>query len=161
MDVVEHDHHGPFLGGDLYESPDSPEGLLRRSRGAGQADQVRDALGDPFGVFNPTKAGGDGLPSNLGIGFRWDVTRPPHHLAHRPVRDALPIGETPPPEDDGPSAQAGDGLLGQARLAHASGSQHGEQVARPFPSTEFEGLLEQAQLAGPPHDRRDEVPARP
>ena len=66
-----------------------------------------------------------------------------HDLDHRPVRDALAVGQAASPEDRGPVVQPDEELLDQAGLPDARRAQDREELARPVSAVgRFEGLPE-------------------
>jgi hypothetical protein len=68
-------------------------------------------------------------------------------LDDREVRDALPVGQAPTPQELRPVADAGHELADQPGLADAGGPEHGEEVARRVRIGRLEGLEELSELA--------------
>ena len=82
-----------------------------------------------------------------------------HDLHDRPVRDALPVRETPPLHHSY-VAQRAEELVNEPRLAHARRAENREEVARARAHDVVEGVVEQLELARPADHWRSRRPGR-
>ena len=126
MDVVDQHHQRTPLGRDLQRAPDRPERLLGRERLLDQADRRSDALGDVL-VAGEHRAELDACGLQAVVGP--DAGGGADHLADRPVRHALPVGETPALERGGVAPDAFEELLEQTGLPDTGRSEDRHDVA--------------------------------
>ena len=138
MDVVEDGHDRGRLRRRLEQLAHRPWDLLARGRRLLLAEQWldrRDRLG-----LEPELRG------------RRELLQ---HLDHRPVRDALAVGEAAA-SHHGRIVEPGAELSGEPRLADSSDAEDGEELAGAVVDGLFECLLQPAELAGAADERRIE-----
>ena len=162
VEVVEHHHQRPPLGQQLQQPPERPGRLLGRAGGGLQPDELGDPGGDVLalavpGPGSPTVRGGVQQPAQLGPGLGrgvgvGDAGGLADDLGHRPVGDALAVGQAAAAQHGRPR-EGGHGLADQPGLAHAGLAEHGQQVAAAGADDPLVHPGEQAQLGLATHDR--------
>ena len=109
VEVVEHHHQRPPAGQQLQQPPDRPGRLLGRAGGGLEPDELGDPAGDVVavvpGVQQPAQLGA-GLGRGVGVGDGGGLA---DHLGHRPVGDALAVGQAAAAQHGRPR-QGGHGL---------------------------------------------------
>jgi hypothetical protein len=111
MEVLEDDDERSLGGERLEQLPDRPVRLLRRGGGAGQPEELREALHDDRRVGHPPEEAAD-LPADLLRAVQiGDTGDRGEDLDDRPVRDAVAVGEAPAVRDDDVVGEEGDELL--------------------------------------------------
>jgi hypothetical protein len=75
-----------------------------------------------------------------------DPGRLTNDLGHRPVGNALAVGQAPAAQDNGTFAEARKRLFHQPGLADSSSAQHGYEQAGPFNRHPVEGIEQQLAL---------------
>ena len=161
VDVLEHNCQRPPFSQGLEEPTHRPERLLRGGHRVGQAQDRGEPLSDGASVLLRVEEWGDlrdGLLRGVLLG---DAGGLPDNFRHGPVRDAVPVRETPALEHGRPVPKPGDELRGEAGLAHPRRADDGDQAAGWFAAGPLEGLPERRQLLVATDDGRVEAPGNP
>jgi hypothetical protein len=138
------DHHQRSAAAQVFEElAYRPEGLLGPAASLGQPHRRSDPAADQVGLLLAGEQRSQLALCRLEGVVERDPGRLANHLGDRPVRDALPIGQTPAAQDRGALADAGERLVHQPGLAHPGGAQHGHQPAGALGHHSVEGVQQQ------------------
>ena len=141
----------PRLGQRLEQPAKRPHGLFSRPVLAREAERSRDRVGDDGAVALSVQEPGQSFTC-LAAGRLAD------HLAERPERDPLTIGETAPDQSGPAVGHFLQQLAGEPRLPDPRRSHYGQECRLTLHERVLERLQELGELCPPSHERRFEAP---
>ena len=121
-------------------------------------EQLAEGPGDLLGRRALVRLSEQGLERGRSIRIVGQDVQLLQDFDHRPVRDPFAVREAAAANEQG--LEVVQELLGEARLADAGRTQHGEQLARAVSLSSGEGVAKGLQLALPPDHRRGVAPLR-
>ena len=145
VDVLEHEQHGPLAREHLDQPAHGPENLFLDGPARAGTDRALDPLGDGVRVRVEQLA-------NAAIACHLR-----HDLPHRPVGDALAVGQTAAREHARLTLEQACELLRQPALADARRAEHRHQMTAPLSPGALERLAELGELELPANEWHLEV----